>query len=682
MILDLFLAPPAAPDPARDRAAELRRTLNAAGEAYHLRDEPNLPDDEYDRLFQELRAIEAARPDLVTPDSPTQTVGPHVYSTPYAKVAHIAPMLSLANTFSDEAVAAWLAREGRAIQEGLFPLNAELKYDGLALALLYRDGVLERAATRGGGDVGEDVTHTVRTIGGIPHRLSGRDIPPLLEVRGEVYMTFSGLAALNEALAASGGKPLQTPRNAAAGSIRQSDPAVAAARPLRFAAYAIALPAGQRPPARTQSELLAALEGWGLPVGSTRRVCRTLDEVRAFVDEVGAMRGRLDVPIDGVVLKVEDLGLQQRLGSVGRDVRWAVARKWPAQRVWTRVRDVVVQVGGTGRLTPVAVLDPVEVGGVVVAQATLHNATYVRELGLMIGDRVEVTRAGEVIPQVLSVDTAGRNGSEAPWEFPATCPSCGGAVVRPGADTYCENAACPERLLRRLQHFAGRSAMDVRGLGAETLEKLVDAGLVGDVADLYALEAERVALLPGFAAVSARKLVQEIAGSRNRPVGRLLFALGVRHVGERVADALAARFGSLQALAEASPEEIESVDGVGEVIAGSVAAWMADPANRALLDRLAAAGVRVSGAAVPAADAGPLSGETVVVTGTLSEPRDQAEARLRAAGAKVTGSVSRRTTLVVAGSEPGASKLARAAELGIPVIGPDELERRLGAGGC
>ncbi|MFN9351217.1 MAG: NAD-dependent DNA ligase LigA [Gemmatimonadota bacterium] len=662
----------------------MRARLARAAVEYYALDRPTLSDAEYDRLVRELQGLEAADPSLVTPDSPTQRVGAEP-AAQFDKHEHLVPMLSLANATSESELDSWERTEvrghvGDAVDAAGY--STELKIDGAAVAITYRDGVLVGAATRGNGHVGEVITANVRTIREVPLRLAGDDVPPLLEVRGEVYMEFAGFEAMNAERVRTGEPVFANPRNSAAGSLRQLDPAVTAARPLRFFGYAVAVPDGDPLPATTQTGLLDTLARWGVPIAPHRRHCATIAEVHAWAATV-EQRMRSDIPfaIDGLVVKVNDLRLQGELGTQGasRRPRWAVARKFAPDIGETRLLEIRVNVGRTGALNPYAVLAPVELGGASVQHATLHNAAYVRDKDLRLGDLVQVVRAGDVIPKVLGPVAERRTGAEQPWTMPDACPACGTAAVQEPDDalSYCPNVACPGRQLEALAHFTSTDAMDIRGLSYARLEQLVRAGFVEDAGDLYRLTVDDIVPLERMAAKSAANVVAAIAASKAQPLSRLLFGLGIRHVGAGVAELLARRFGTLDALLEASEAEIAAVRGIGEVIAHAVHAWARDPAARALVAKLRAAGVRLDEPARAAAD-GPLVGATVVLTGTLpTMSRQEATARLEAAGATVTSGVSRKTTFVVAGAEAG-SKLEKARALGVEVIDEAELLRRLG----
>ncbi|HEX6941014.1 MAG TPA: NAD-dependent DNA ligase LigA [Longimicrobiales bacterium] len=663
---------------AAQRAAELRHVLNEASYQYYVLDKPTLSDAEYDRLYRELKAIEEAHPELVTPDSPTQRVGAEPASQ-LAKVRHLAAMLSLDNAFDFGELRAWEDRNARILSEVRGAgYVAELKIDGAAVALLYEDGVFVRGATRGNGIIGEDVTRNLRTIHEIPLRLRGDGpIPHRLEIRGEVYMPYSGFAALNERRAAAGEPTFANPRNSAAGSLRQLDPRITAERPLAFFAYQIQLDPDSRDtlPVETQEDVLRLLAAWGLPVNPERRVCRDLDEVIAYAEYVDRLRGELDYAIDGMVVKLAPLRLWPELGIVGgREPRWAIAYKFAPDLATTRLLSIEINVGRTGSLNPYAVLEPVEIAGATVRLATLHNFEDIARKDLRIGDRVLVKRAGEVIPQVVGPLTEERTGAETPFLPPDHCPVCGTPVERPADEVmlYCPNGSCPARIFWGMVHYASQGAMDIRGLGEQTVQLLLDAGKVRDAADLYALRPEDLRELDGFADLSARNLVAAIQASRERPLHRLLFALGVRHVGIVAAQQLARHFGSMDALLAAGPEELARVHGIGQTTATALAAYLAEPKNRELIERLRAAGVNMV-EPVEREEHRPFSGLTFVITGTLPTwSRKEATEFIERRGGRVAGSVSRSTNYVVAGESPG-SKLDRARELGVPVLTEAEL---------
>ncbi len=667
-------------DSAAARAAELRAVLGEALHAYHVLDRPTMADSAYDRLFRELQDIEREHPDLRTPDSPTLRVGADPVES-FAKHEHMVPMGSLANAFDDAEVDAWHERAvriaGDAVAAGGY--SAELKIDGAAMSLTYEDGVFTLGATRGNGRTGEVVTANLRTVRDIPLRLLGRGHPPRMEIRGEVYFPFSAFERLNAERAAAGEPVFANPRNSASGSLRQLDPAETARRPLRFFGYGVVVPDGGAI-FRTQTELLDALASWGIPVAPHRRRCVTLAEVHEHAHHIEhVLRAELDFGIDGMVVKVESTATQAELGDIGgREPRWAIARKFAADIAETRLIAIRVNVGRTGKINPYAELEPVEVGGTTVRFATLHNFELIRQKDLRVGDVVQVKRAGDVIPQIIGPVPERRSAGATPTPVPNACPECGTPVRVEEKDLFCENDRCPGRRLEAIVHFASRGAMDIDGLSYARVEQLIEEGLVQNVGDLYTLTAERIAQLERFAEKSSEALVAAIAASRKQPLSRLLFGLGIRHVGQEAALALARRFGSLDRLAAASVDDIEAVHGIGPAIARSVADYFADAGVRELLSRLTASGLRMDEPA-SAPSSGAFTGKTVVITGTLpSLSRTEAKQRILAAGGKVTDSVSKATSLVVVGLDAG-SKLEKARALGVETVDEAELLRRLGA---
>ena len=686
------------------RAAELRRLLEDANHRYHVLDDPAIPDAEYDALLRELQAIEAAHPGLATADSPTQRVGAGVLPG-FAQVVHEQPMLSLNNAFSDEEVQEFVQRISRQLGDEAPEFSVEPKLDGLAISLRYEHGLFVRGATRGDGSTGEDVTANLRTVKAIPLRLLGA-APPVLEVRGEVYMPRAGFEAYNARLRATGGKVLANPRNGAAGSLRQLDPRLAAARPLAFYAYGLGVTEGWALPPR-HSQMLQALRSFGFPVSPEVSVARGAQGLLDYYAAVGARRDALPYDIDGVVYKLDQHDQQKAMGFVSRAPRWAIAHKFPAQEQLTTVEAIEVQVGRTGALTPVARLAPVQVAGVVVTNATLHNADQIARLDVRVGDTVIVRRAGDVIPEVVRVvedqrplDAEGQP-LHAPFEFPATCPACGSHTeavrkvlrqTKAGGIEYAEGAAivctgglfCPAQRKQALIHFASRRAMDIEGLGESFIEALVDFGYVRTVADLYVLTLddflamkrradERDGTVPetvkaGKVATKwAENLVQAIAASQATTLERLLFALGIRDVGESTARTLARHFGALAPIMDADEATLCEVPDVGPVVAARIAGFFAEPHNREVVESLRLAGVTWPEGAPQRSAEGPLAGQTVVLTGALAAmSRDEAGDRLQALGAKVSGSVSKKTSFVVAGEAAG-SKLEKALALGVEV---------------
>jgi DNA ligase (NAD+) len=669
----------AAPEAARARAAELQTLLTRASYEYYVLDRPSLSDAEYDARFRELQGVETAWPSLRTPDSPTVRIGAPLQSG-FARHAHLVPMLSLGNAFSADELIEWEAKlvrmAGRDVTESGY--TVELKIDGAAVALTYEHGLLVTGATRGDGTSGENITANIRTVRDVPLRLTG-DAPPRLEIRGEIYLPFDKFERMNEARVRAGEPVFANPRNAAAGALRQLDPTITAQRPLRFFGYTAVLPDG-RPPCDTQWALLEQLSAWGVPVAPHRARCATIAEVNTWAHAVEhAVRAELNFAIDGGVVKVDRVAVQQDLGIIGgREPRWATARKFAADIAETQLLDIKVNTGRTGVLTPYAVLEPVSVGGTTVTFATLHNAELIAAKDLRVGDTVQIKRAGDVIPQVIGPVPDKRDGTQQPWTPPALCPSCQTPVAREedGVGLYCPNVACPGRQLEGLVHFAARDCMDVDGLSYQRIAQLLEAGLVHDAADLYALSVAQVVALDRFAEKSAENLIAAIDASKAQPLSRLVFALGIRHVGAQAAQLLARRFGTLDALRSASLDDITAVRGIGEVIARSVRAFFDDPTSQALVERLRAHGVRCE---EPEAQqvSGTLDGAVVVITGTLPTlSRSDATALVERAGGRVTGSVSRKTTFVVAGADAG-SKLEKAEALGVEVIDEAELQRRV-----
>lgn len=668
------------------RVEELRRSLDAASYEYYVLDAPTITDAEYDQLLRELRELEAAHPGLVTPDSPTQRIGAEP-ATQFAKVEHLAPMYSLDNAFSEEELRAWEDRNARiAAEVRSAGYLAELKIDGTAVSLRYQDGMLVRGATRGNGRIGEDITANIRTLRDVPLRLRAGSvpIPALLEVRGEVYMPLSGFRALNERRAEAGEAAFANPRNAASGALRQLDPRATAERPLRFFGFQVQTdPASpEQLPVATQEQVLELLSDWGIPTNTHRQACARMAEALAYIARVEQRRDGLDYAIDGVVLKVQPLRLWPELGVVGeRDPRWAIAYKYPPDLAITRLLAIELNVGRTGSLNPYARLEPVEIAGATVKLATLHNFEDIARKDLRPGDWVLVKRAGEVIPQVVAPLPDRRSGAEHPCVPPAECPACGTQVEKPPGEVtlYCPNGSCPARIYWGLVHFASQDAMDVRGLGERTAAQLLERGLVHDFADLFALTPGDLLQLEGFGEVSSRNLVEAIAASRSRPLSRLLFALGIRHVGAHAAQVLARHFQTLDRLQAASEAELAGVHGIGAATAAALASFLAASGNQQLLERLRAAGVTTT-EPVPRAARSTLQGLTFVVTGTHALPRKELTSLIERHGGRVAGSVSRTTDYLVAGEGPG-SKLDRARELGVRVIDERELLALIGANG-
>jgi DNA ligase (NAD+) len=647
------------------RVLELREKIERGNYEYFVLDNPTMSDAEWDLALRELRKLEEEHPELVTPDSPTQRVG----ATPqgnFPQVQHPLPMLSLGNVFGEEELVEWAKRVHRLAgrEEGEITFIVEPKIDGSAIALTYEDGKFTRGATRGDGRIGENVTPNLRTIKQIPLRLhkAERPAPPVLETRGEVYFPRSAFADLNRRRAEAGEDIYANPRNAGAGSLRQLDPSITASRALRFFAYQVGYAEGAPMP-RSQWEVLEWLRDLGFPVNREIVRCTTVAEIWERSQWWLAKRDELDYEIDGVVVKVDSFAIQDELGVVARDPRWATAIKFPPAQVTTRLLNIEINVGRTGSLNPLAHLEPVAVGGVTVSRATLHNEAEIRRLDLKIGDWVMIERRGDVIPKVIMVFPERRDGSEQDYTFPDKCPSCGTPVVRSGEIIYCNNEACPAQLKERIAHFASRNAMDIEGLGMERVVQFIEAGLLHDVADLYRLQADQLVALERMGALSTDNLLKAIEASKTRPLVRLLVGLGIRHVGERNATLLAARYSSLEALCAASLEELTAIPGFGATVAQSVFDFCQQEYNQTLIKKLAEVGVQPPASQPTVARSGPLTGKTFVLTGRLdSLTRGEATARLQALGATVGENVTKKTDYVVVGEDAG-SKAARAEAL-------------------
>jgi DNA ligase (NAD+) len=684
------------PAKVQERVDALRELLHHHAHRYYVLDAPDIPDAEYDKLFRELQELEAQHPELATPDSPTQRVGGAVLDG-YAKVRHQVPMLSIRTETDIEASGArnFDARVRRELgfKDGEPPIEyvAELKFDGLAINLRYEQGVLVQAATRGDGAIGEDVTQNIRTIGQVPLRLP-KDAPPVLEVRGEVYLRRDDFERLNEsqrekiAKGAKNGKTFVNPRNAAAGAVRQLDPNIARQRPLSFFAYGwgeVSSPEAGGPDFKTQYEALLALRSWGFPVSARTQVATGADELVAFHQAVGRERDSLPFDIDGVVYKVNSLALQQRLGFVSREPRWAVAHKYPAQEQITTVQAIDVYVGRTGKLTPVVRLVPVFVGGVTVTNATLHNEDEARRKDVRVGDTVIVRRAGDVIPEVVAVVPDKRAAGAPQFTMPKTCPVCGSEAVREEgeADHRCTGGLfCGAQRKQAILHFAQRRAIDIEGLGEKLVDQLVDVNVIRTLPDLYRLGLSGLAALERMGEKSAQNLLVALEKSKQTALPRFLFGLGIRHVGESTARDLARHFGRLDAIMEATVEQLLEVPDVGPIVAESIHTFFAQPHNREVVEQLRACGVTWEEGDPVARAPKPLTGKTVVLTGALPTlTRDEAKDLLEAAGAKVAGSVSKKTDYVIAGTEAG-SKLDKARELGVPVLDEEGLQRLVRGG--
>ena len=643
----------------------LREAIRRHDHAYYVLNQPEISDAEYDQLLRRLQTLEAQHSDLVVSDSPTQRVG-GIPNQAFRPVRHAVSMLSLDNAFSEEEVRAWHQRVAKGVGHGVATYTVEPKIDGVGLALTYERGQLGRAATRGDGAIGEDVTANAKTIRAIPLRLQG-EAPRRLEVRGEVYMTLADFRDYNTQASHRGSETFANPRNAAAGSLRQKNPAVSATRPLRFFVHSYGVVEGMR--IATHWEFLEACKAFGLPVAEAAMRCDSFEAVWQQCRRVEQMRERLAYEVDGVVIKVNELTLQERIGFTHKAPRWAIAYKFAAHQATTQVLEVVPSVGRTGAITPVAKLRPVACGGVTISSTSLHNYDEVERLGLRVGDWVVIQRAGDVIPQVVKVIESRRSGKARAIKPPARCPACRGRVTKDKEEEVayrCINPSCPAQLMRTILHFGSRDAMDIEGLGDAVVEQLVERGAVKNAADLYRLTAKDLLPLELFAEKKAQKLLDAITASRDRGLARLLYGLGIRHVGEKVAQVLAQHFGSMRRLRQAQPDALEQIPEIGPVLAESVTAFFHHPGTRALLEQLEAAGVKMTERVI--AGPKPLAGQTFVFTGELSEiTRAQAEALVRQLGGSASSSVSRLTTYVVAGTTPG-SKFEKAKQLGVKII--------------
>ena len=658
-----------AADPAT-RLADLRHRISQANVDYYQHDTPTVPDSAYDAWMREAQAIETAYPDLDDDDSPTKRVAGAATAT-FSPVAHAVAMMSLDNAFDAGELDAWAERALRGLGAQTLPaLVCELKFDGLAMSIRYERGRLVRAATRGDGRVGEDVTANVRTIAGVPHTLAGQP-PAVLEVRGEVYMPLAAFEELNAAQEAAGKARYANPRNTAAGSLRQKDPAVTASRQLAFFAYGLGEIIGG-PEFAFHSAALAQLGSYGLPVNTETRVVADLAGVKAYIEHRAEHRHDLAYEIDGVVVKLDDLALQRTLGSTSRAPKWAIAYKFPPEEKTTRLRAIQVSIGGKGKATPFAELEPVFVGGSTVAMATLHNEDQVRLKDVRPGDMVIVRKAGDVIPEVLGPVLAERPADSKPWVFPSVCVCpLRSPLLREGADAahYCRHPDCPFQLAGWIEHFAGRSAMDIEGFGEQRVRLFCDLGLLRDIGDVYAIDWERVQALEGFGETSVRNLQVAIEASKQRSLGRLLIGLNIRHLGDAGAEWLAAAFGHLDRVIAASEDQLGSVAGIGPVIARSVAEYFRDERHLAIIEKLRAAGVNFVGPETVEPSSLVLAGKSIVVSGALEGfSREEAETAIKSRGAKSPGSVSKSTTALVLGAAPGASKLAKAEALGVPIL--------------
>jgi DNA ligase (NAD+) len=670
----------------RRRLAELREQINFHNYRYHVLDDPVISDVEYDRLMNELKQLEADHPEWITPDSPTQRVG-GVVSERFAKVTHPAPILSLANAFDGDGVRDWFARISKLIPEGRqVKFTVEPKIDGLTVVLHYRAGVFVQGATRGDGIIGEDITPNLRTVRGVPlkipvERRSGRrvEVPSRFVVRGEAFIETQAFEAMNAQIAQAGGKTFANPRNAAAGFLRQLDSRTTATRPISLLCYQIVEADGETP--RSQLDLLNYLRDVGFPVTDVARRFDSLDKAIAYCETWIDRRDTLSYEADGMVIKIDDLDLQRDLGVVGKDPRGAIALKFPAREATTKLLDVGVNIGRTGIMAPYAILEPVVVGGVTIERATLHNYDDIARKDIRIGDRVIVKRSGDVIPYVSGPVVAARTGKEKVIRPPKKCPYCETPTVRREGEVafYCPNRDCPGRIDRAVQFFVSKGGLDIEGLGDKIAAQLIETRLIEDVADIYSITREQLLQLEGFAEKKADKLLDSIRASKSRPLDRLISALGIPHVGSVAAEALAAHFGSIDRFRQATEDELTQIEGIGPTIAHSIVEWTQRPSNVDLIARLKKAGVNVKGEKVAASAAsGRLAGQTFVITGTLSKPRDEIAAMIKSAGGKVTDSVSKKTDYVVAGESPG-SKFAKAQQLGVTILDEAGLSRLLRA---
>ncbi len=672
----------------RQRMRELVSQIQFHNYRYHVLNDPVISDYQYDQLFRKLQALEAAHPDWVQPDSPTRRVGGEALEG-FEKVQHARPILSLASVVNAAGVRAWFERIVKLLPAQIsvndLAFTVEPKFDGLTVVLEYENGLLLRGATRGDGEVGEDITANLRTIPGVPLRIpvdeEGLSAPARLVVRGEAYMPLDRFAAFNRQLDEAGEKTFANPRNAAAGSLRQLDPRITARRPLAVYCYAIIDAEGVS--FRCQWESLCYLRTMGFPVSGESTCLHTIDRVIEYCQQWMSKRDTLNYEVDGIVIKIDDLGVQQALGVVGKDPRGALAFKFPAREATTRLLNVAINVGRTGILAPAAVLEPVELSGITVQNATLHNFEDIERKDIRIGDTVLIKRAGDVIPYVIGPIADLRTGSEQPIARPTHCPSCGEPVFKIEGEVaiYCQNPGCPAQVVRRIEYWVSRSAMDIAGLGTRIVQQLVDAGLVRDVADLYALTVDQLRPLEGFAEKKARNLVEAIAASRAQPFARVLAALGIQGVGGTIAELLLAHFPSIDALGKAAEEEIEAIHGMGEHTAQSIVQWFANERNQALVARLTKAGLQMEAQSWAGDVLGdlPLAGKTFVITGTLPTlGRDEATALIQRYGGKVTGAVSGSTDYLLAGEKAG-SKLFKAQQLGVPVIDEAALRQLLDA---
>ncbi len=660
----------------RARLDKLRKDLDRWSFEYHILDQPTVSDAEYDEVMRELLRIEEAYPELITPDSPSQRVGAPI-QTQFAKVVHPVPMLSLSNVFDRDGLIAWWMRAQRAAGRESMKLVTEPKIDGLAVALTYVDGILHTGATRGDGFVGENVTSNLKTIRTIPRQLKPSEmfpVPARIEVRGEVYMKKTDFEALNRRILDGGGEPFMNPRNSAAGSLRQIDPRKTKERPLSFYTWDIGYLDGFRRP-DSHYDTLQMLAQYGFETAPNPMQHDSIEDVWERCEWWLGQRDTLDFEIDGVVTKIDSVQLQDEIGIISREPRWATAYKFPAIQKTTQIEDIIINVGRTGTLNPTAILAPVNIGGVTVRRATLHNEDEIARKDIRIGDWVVVQRAGDVIPQIVKVIVEKRTGAEIPFVMPELCPVCGTPTKRDEgvAMRYCTNSACPARIREGLHHFVSRGAMDIAGLGEKLADRFVDLGWVHDFGDIYTLDWLQVAELDGLGVKSAENLQKSVEASKERPLSRLIAGLGIPHIGERNANQLARHFHSMNRLLDATYDEVVTVPGLGAIVAQSVIDFLADPTNRRVIEKLSAAGVNMSDGEPETSEPGPLAGTTFVLTGRLETlTRSQAEAILRDLGATVAGSVSKKTSYVVAGEDAG-SKADKAKALGVPILSEEDM---------
>jgi len=660
----------------KSRLAELREEVKKHDRLYYQDAAPVISDREYDRLYRELVDLEKQHPDLVTADSPTQRVGGKPL-TAFRQVSHLAPMLSLDNTYSQEEIADFYRRISRLLPNEKIPVVIEPKVDGVAVSLLYREGKLQHAATRGDGVLGDDITQNIRTIRAVPDRLRGSAPPKLLEVRGEVYMDKRGFEKLNQERKQSGLPLFANPRNAAAGSLKQLDPQIVAQRPLGIVLYGTGAAEGLD--VKLHSQVFPLLRKLGLTSTEKWWVADSVEKILKAIHELDSIRKDFPYQTDGAVVKVDSFAQRQKLGFTAKSPRWAIAYKYEAERVETRLIDITVQVGRTGTLTPVAHLEPVFVSGSTVSRATLHNEDEIKRKDIRIGDTVVIEKAGEVIPAVVEVKTAGRTGKEKRFRMPETCPVCGGKVVRDEGQVAlrCINSQCPAQLKRRIEHFASRGAMDIEGLGEVMVEQLVSNNLVHDVSDIYELTSEKLAILERTGEKSITNLLNAIETSKTRPLWRLIFALGILHVGASASRALATHFRSIENLMSATVEELQRIPDVGEIVGKSIHDFFQEPRNRKIIQRLEKLGVRPQIEPKKEKTDSAIAGSTWVITGTLTKPREEIAELIIAYGGKVAGSVSKKTSYVLAGEQPG-SKLEKAKQLGIRIVTETDLKKLLG----